>query len=72
LTVAGFVERNALRAKLVKREEEKLVSGLQNCKAILCEKDSYLLELVRYTYLNPVRSKMVEDPMAYLWSSHRT
>ena len=64
------MERNALRAKLVKRAEEKLVSklvsGLQNCKPILCEKDSYLLELVRYTYLYPVRLKMVEDPIAYL------
>ncbi len=41
-------------------------------KAILCEKESYLLELVRYIHLNPVRSKMVEGPSAYPWSSHRT
>jgi len=34
-------------------------------KAILCEKESYLLELIRYIHLNPVRSKMVEDPIAY-------
>jgi hypothetical protein len=40
-------------------------------KAILCDKDSYLLELVRYIHLNPVRSREVEDPADYYWSSHR-
>ena len=39
-------------------------------KAILCDKDSYLLELIRYLHLNPVRSKIVEDPDRYPWSSH--
>jgi REP element-mobilizing transposase RayT len=39
-------------------------------KAILCEKDSYLLELVRYIHLNPVRLKIVDSPEKYLWSSH--
>lgn len=40
-------------------------------KAILCEKESYLLELIRYLHLNPVRSKIVKDPSRYGWSSHR-
>lgn len=40
-------------------------------KAILVEKDSYLLELVRYIHLNPVRAKMVRQPSAYPWSGHR-
>ncbi|MFB0565497.1 MAG: transposase [Candidatus Aminicenantaceae bacterium] len=40
-------------------------------KAILCEKDSYLLELVRYIHLNPVRAALVSDIEDYLWSSHR-
>ncbi len=39
-------------------------------KAILCEKDSYLLELVRYIHLNPIRSKVVKDPEKYPWASH--
>ncbi|HDP69351.1 MAG TPA: hypothetical protein ENN38_00880 [Actinobacteria bacterium] len=39
-------------------------------KAILCEKDPYLLELIRYIHLNPVRSKMVDCPSKYPWSSH--
>jgi putative transposase len=40
-------------------------------KAILCDKESYLLELIRYLHLNPVRSKIVNDPGEYSWSSHR-
>lgn len=39
--------------------------------AILCEKDAYLLELVRYVHLNPVRAKLVKQPAQYPWSSHR-
>lgn len=39
-------------------------------KAILCDKESYLLELIRYLHLNPVRSKIVGDPGQYAWSSH--
>lgn len=40
-------------------------------KAILVEKDSYLLELARYVVLNPVRAKMVGMPEQYRWSSYR-
>ena len=40
-------------------------------KDILCDRDSYLLELVRYIHLNPARSKIVTDPVDYAWSSHR-
>lgn len=39
-------------------------------KAILCDQNSYLLELVRYLHLNPVRSKLVKDPAEYSWNSH--
>lgn len=40
-------------------------------KAILCEKESYLLELVRYIHLNPVRGSLVQIPDYYAWSSHQ-
>ena len=40
-------------------------------KAILVDADSYLLELVSYLHLNPVRANMVELPEDYPWSSHR-
>lgn len=39
--------------------------------AILCEKDSYLLELVRYLHLNPVRAGLTRRPGNWPWSSHR-
>jgi REP element-mobilizing transposase RayT len=38
---------------------------------ILVEADRYLLTLVRYVHLNPVRAGLVADPCDYLWSSHR-
>jgi REP element-mobilizing transposase RayT len=39
-------------------------------KAILCDKDAYLLELVRYIHLNPVRAKVVKEPEDYVWTGH--
>ena len=41
-------------------------------KALLVDKDSYLLELVRYIHLNPVRASLVDDPDEYEWSGHRS
>jgi putative transposase len=40
-------------------------------KAILCQSDMYLAELVRYIHLNPVRAKMVRKVESYPFSSHR-
>jgi len=39
-------------------------------KAILVDKESYLLELCRYVVLNPVRAKMVKEPDEWRWSSY--
>jgi putative transposase len=39
-------------------------------KAIVCERDSYLLELVRYLHLNPVRAGLVKRPGEWRWSGH--
>jgi putative transposase len=39
-------------------------------KAIVVDKESYLLELSRYLHLNPVRAKMVEKPEEYPYSSY--
>src|SRR6266851_1860335 len=41
-------------------------------KAILCQSDRYLSELVRYIHLNPVRAKMVRKAEEYRYSSQRT
>ncbi len=37
-------------------------------KAILCQKDEYLLQLIRYIHLNPVRAGMVRSPERYRYS----
>jgi putative transposase len=41
-------------------------------KAIICEKDEYLLELIRYIHLNPVRAKIARTVEEYLYSGHRS
>ena len=43
-------------------------------KSILCEEDAYLLALVRYIHLNPIRAKIVATLIEldrYPWSGHR-
>src|SRR5512146_1265568 len=40
-------------------------------KAYLVDRDRYGLALVRYIHLNPVRARMVKQPAAYSYSSHR-
>jgi len=42
-------------------------------KSILCEEDSYLLALIRYIHLNPIRAGIVREVQAlndYPWSGH--
>jgi len=39
-------------------------------KAIICDKDEYLLGLVRYIHLNPVRANMVHKVDEYPYSGH--
>jgi REP element-mobilizing transposase RayT len=42
-------------------------------KSVVCEEDPYLLELVRYIHLNPLRAKLVKDLKEldkYLWTGH--
>jgi putative transposase len=42
-------------------------------KSILCEEDRYLLALIRYIHLNPVRAgiiKTMEELDTYPWSGH--
>jgi hypothetical protein len=40
-------------------------------KAIVVQKEAYLLELARYIVLNPVRAGLVSLPHDWEWSSHR-
>src|SRR4051794_14849068 len=40
-------------------------------KAILVDRDAYLLAVCRYVDLNPVRARLVKKPEAWAWSSYR-
>ena len=40
-------------------------------KAILIERDTFLLEMCRYVVLNPLRTRTVRSPEKYPWSSYR-
>lgn len=40
-------------------------------KAILLDADAYLLELIRYIHLNPVRAGVARRPEEYPWSSYK-
>jgi putative transposase len=40
-------------------------------KAIICDKEKYLLALLRYIHLNPVRARLVKRPESYAYSGHR-
>ena len=42
----------------------------QRYKSFLCDKDAYLLSLIRYIHQNPVRSKLTGG-LNYQWSSHQ-
>jgi REP element-mobilizing transposase RayT len=39
--------------------------------AALIDQDEYFQVVARYIALNPVRAKMVDDPLDYMWSSYR-
>ena len=42
-------------------------------KSVICEEDPYLLELIRYIHLNPLRARLVPDLKEldkYPWTSH--
>ncbi|WP_051273144.1 transposase [Desulfotruncus alcoholivorax] len=41
----------------------------QRYKALLCDKDSYLLQLIRYIHNNPVKANL-NGGIEYKWSSH--
>jgi REP element-mobilizing transposase RayT len=57
------------------RRHRRLGHLFQNrYKSILCQEDVYLLELVRYIHLNPLRAKLVKNLKAlekYPFSGHR-
>jgi len=68
----GMRQLNGVYTQSFNRRHRKVGHVFQGrFKAILVERDSYLLELARYVVLNPVRAKMVKVPDDYAWSSYR-
>jgi putative transposase len=68
----GMRQLNGTYTQTFNRHHGRVGHVLQGrFKAILVDKDSYLLELARYIVLNPVRAKMVKQPSNYAWSSYR-
>src|SRR3989338_3365696 len=41
-------------------------------RALLVDDDEYLLQLVRYIHLNPVKAGLCENPLDHKWTSHRS
>ena len=68
----GARQLNGMYTQWYNRRHRRVGHLLQGrYKAILVERDSYLLELCRYVVLNPVRAGMVRSAREYHWSSYR-
>jgi len=68
----GMRQLNGVYTQAFNRRHERVGHVFQGrYKAILVEKEAYLLELSRYIVLNPVRAKMVKKPEEWEWSSYR-
>lgn len=69
----GMRQLNGVYTQYVNRTYDRVGHVFQGrYKAILVERDAYLLELSRYVVLNPVRAKMVKRPELWAWSSYRS
>ncbi len=63
---------NGVYTQLFNRRHGKVGHLFQGrFKAILVDRDAYLLEVCRYVELNPVRADLVSKPQAWPWSSYR-
>ena len=68
----GARQLNGVYTQRFNRRHRRVGHLLQGrYKAILVERDSYLLELCRYIVLNPVRAGTVRRAGDYRWSSYR-
>ncbi|WP_062118234.1 transposase [Collimonas pratensis] len=67
----GMRQLNGIYTQSVNRRHGRVGHVFQGrYKAILVERDSYLLELSRYVVLNPVRARIVRDVGKWRWSSY--
>lgn len=67
----GMRQLNGVYTQRFNREHQRVGHVFQGrFKAILADKDSYLLELARYVVLNPLRAKRVRRIEQWPWSSY--
>lgn len=68
----GMKLLNGSYTQYVNRQYQRVGHVFQGrFKAILVQKESYMLELARYIALNPVRAGMVRSAKDWPWSSYR-
>ena len=67
----GMRQMNGVYTQYFNRQYNRVGHVFQGrYKAILIERDTYLLELSRYVVLNPVRAGMVDQAEDWTWSSY--
>jgi hypothetical protein len=67
----GMRQLNGVYTQYFNRQHNRVGHVYQGrYKAILVEKDSYLLELSRYVVLNPIRAGMIKNMDEWHWSSY--
>ncbi len=68
----GMRQLNGVYTQCFNRHHKRVGHVFQGrYKAILVQKDAYLLELSRYIVLNPVRARRVRAAKDWPWSSYR-
>ena len=68
----GMRQLNGVYTQASNRRHQRVGHLFQGrFKAILVDREAYLLELSRYIVLNPVRAGMVRNPAQWPWSSYR-
>ncbi len=66
----GMRQLNGVYTKRFNRAHDRVGHLYQGrYQALIIQKDSYLLEVARYTVLNPVRARMVSQAADWPWSS---
>jgi len=68
----GMRQLNGVFTNLFNKKHKRVGHIFQGrYKAILIQKESHLVEVCRYTVLNPVRAKIVQKPEEWKWSSYQ-
>lgn len=68
----GMRQLNGVYTQRFNRKHKRVGHVFQGrYKAIIVQKQTYLLELARYIVLNPVRARMVRSAKDWPWSSYR-